>query len=308
MNVENIGQLFNRYVDFINRLSDYNRYNNNIKHLLYIIIPSFIYKYGVENEKVILDCFSKTLIYESDKIANNHVSAFFGRNLRHIDSNYQIDSYVIINKKTTNNFIELLDAIIHEFNHAINSIKNEMKIDDKNIYLRTGISYIKYDKSDITKPISKNDNYILEEIINTKQTSDIMNWLNTLNSVNINNYEVTNLIDILKSEFGKQYTSQAYLLQSYVCKTLVDNKSFMRTLEKLRYAGQVDEIEYWFDNITGRVGDFNKINSLLLDLSSNEEKMISAKIFKNKYVNNIRKINNSIVAIIDTFNNNCVYK
>ena len=308
MNVENIGQLFNRYVDFINRLSDYNRYNNNIKHLLYIIIPSFIYKYGVENEKVILDCFSKTLIYESDKIANNHVSAFFGRNLRHIDSNYQIDSYVIINKNTTNNFIELLDAIIHEFNHAINSIKNEMKIDDKNIYLRTGISYIKYDKSDITKPISKNDNYILEEIINTKQTSDIMNWLNTLNSVNINNYEVTNLIDILKSEFGKQYTSQAYLLQSYVCKTLVDNKSFMRTLEKLRYAGQVDEIEYWFDNITGRVGDFNKINSLLLDLSSNEEKMISAKIFKNKYVNNIRKINNSIVAIIDTFNNNCVYK
>ncbi len=308
MNVENIGQLFNRYVDFINRLSDYNRYNNNIKHLLYIIIPSFIYKYGVENEKVILDCFSKTLIYESDKIANNHVSAFFGRNLRHIDSNYQIDSYVIINKNTTNNFIELLDAIIHEFNHAINSIKNEMKIDDKNIYLRTGISYIKYDKSDITKPISKNDNYILEEIINTKQTSDIMNWLNTLNSVNINNYEVTNLIDRLKSEFGKQYTSQAYLLQSYVCKTLVDNKSFMRTLEKLRYAGQVDEIEYWFDNITGRVGDFNKINSLLLDLSSNEEKMISAKIFKNKYVNNIRKINNSIVAIIDTFNNNCVYK
>ena len=308
MNVENIGQLFNRYVDFVNSLSDYNSYNNNIKHLLYIIIPSFIYKYGVENEKVILDCFSKTLIYESDKIANDHVSAFFGRNLRYIDSNYQIDSYVIINKNTTNNFIELLDAIIHEFNHAINSIKNEMKIDDKSIYLRTGISYIKYDKSDITKPISKNDNYILEEIINTKQTSDIMNWLNTLDSANINNYEVTNLINRLKSEFGKQYTSQAYLLQSYVCKTLIDNKSFMRTLEKLRYAGQVDEIEYWFDNITGRVGDFNKINSLLLDLSSNEEKMISAKIFKNKYVNNIRKINNSIVAIIDTFNNNCVYK
>ena len=78
MNVQSIGQLFDRYVDFINKLSNYNDYNNNIRHLLYIIIPSFIYKYGIENEKAILDCFSKTLIYESDKITNNHVSALFG--------------------------------------------------------------------------------------------------------------------------------------------------------------------------------------------------------------------------------------
>ena len=53
---------------------------------------------------------------------------------------------IILNEYKTASFTSLIDSIVHEYNHAVNSINNEIKCDDKTISLRTGISYMVYDK------------------------------------------------------------------------------------------------------------------------------------------------------------------
>ena len=51
----------------IDKISDMYNYDSNIRHLLYIIIPAFIIKYGVQKEKLIIDAFKKIRIVSSDK-------------------------------------------------------------------------------------------------------------------------------------------------------------------------------------------------------------------------------------------------
>ena len=42
---------------FIDQISDRYEYDDNMRHLLYIIIPAFVIKYGIKNESLILNTF-----------------------------------------------------------------------------------------------------------------------------------------------------------------------------------------------------------------------------------------------------------
>ena len=42
---------------YIDEICDRYNYDNNIRHLLYVIIPAFIIKYGFNKEKLILNAF-----------------------------------------------------------------------------------------------------------------------------------------------------------------------------------------------------------------------------------------------------------
>ena len=41
--------------EFIDNVSNQYNYDSNIRHLLYIIIPAFVIKYGIQKEKLILN-------------------------------------------------------------------------------------------------------------------------------------------------------------------------------------------------------------------------------------------------------------
>ena len=51
---------FNRYISFVDGISNEMDYPNSIRHLLYVVVPAFIINYGVDNERLILECFRKT--------------------------------------------------------------------------------------------------------------------------------------------------------------------------------------------------------------------------------------------------------
>lgn len=288
---------------FIDRICDFYGYDSNLRHLLYIIIPAFIMKYGISKEKLILDTFKNIIIIKSNK-KSEFLKAYYLSLPKYINNEYISMKQIVIYNYDKISLIELLDTLVHEFNHAVNSFLNEIVQDDKYILLRTGLTYRAYRKSDLSF-IKKDPSFILEEIINTKQTEDIINIIKGFDS---NNSSISNTIFSINGETENRYNSNSYFLQGYTCKEILKNRTFISTLEELRIAGEVSEIEKWFDDIFGKSGKYKEFISLLNELYNLENDYSKKKIFKFLVLNKIRDTSNSIKKIIDVFNNNLAFK
>ena len=263
INDENINRFFYKYKEFVDNLCKKYYYPINIKHVLYLIVPAFVIKYGLKEEKNILYCFEKTPIYigKTNKFGEK---AYFNRkicsNYEGTDIKYYVEREIVINDYHDISLIDLIDSIVHEFNHAVNSIINEIKWNDEEISLRTGLAYIYFYRENINKVKSRSKNIMLEEIINTTQTESIIDIINSFNNCEINNEEIKNTLYSLKHIINTAgYKSSAYYFQNYICKELMNNKTFIPTIESLRYKGDIDDIEHWFDNITNIRGSYNKM-------------------------------------------------
>lgn len=297
---------FNRYIDFVNKVSDDMSYSDSIRHLLYVIVPAFIIKYGMQNENLILNCFRNTTIYLSDNMPNDNVNAYFYRKIIKSESYYS-KKFVIIRKNDLTKYITFIDSIIHEFNHAINSSLNEILINDEYILLRTGLSHIKYDLS--CNPILKDKSFVLEEVINTKQTIDVINIISDMASYNIENIEIRNLIMAINSEIKNiDYSSDAYYIETTIAKPLLENKTFFSTIQTFRLKGEESGIGDWFDSITGNVGDYSSLVDLFWDIYKLGLSFSKGGIFNFFIIRKIRKKRSRIEEIISLFNNNCFYK
>ena len=139
---EFINNLINQEIEFSNQLSLKYHYPENITHLLYVIVPAFILKYG--NKQLLEKCFSSVPILINDKQDQVYQAYYFSKPL--YDNNEIITTKGIVLKNYKNiGLMQLLDNLVHEFNHAVNSIQNEIKIED-DILIRTGVSYNYFDK------------------------------------------------------------------------------------------------------------------------------------------------------------------
>ncbi len=287
----------------IDEICDIYHYDDNIRHILYVIIPAFVLKYGYEKESVIINTFKETKIISSNK-EDNVRKAYYSSTPCILEGTYKTRKHMVIQNYNNITLIELIDYLVHEFNHAVNSYVNEMKTTVKYIYLRTGLTYRIYQKDTCTF-IKKHSSYILEEIINTKQTADIINIIKRLDQ---SNPIISNTIYAINAETSNTYQSEAYYLQSYVCKEILANRTFISTLEKLRINGEVYEINKWFDDITGQNGSYKDLNELLVEIYNLEIKYLSQKYFKKRTIEKIRYTSDKIIKIINKFNQNVIFK
>lgn len=296
--------IINKYKKIVDDISEKYNYDKNLKSILYIIIPAFIIKYGINNENIIINTFN-TIPIEIENEMNETNPAYFIRKIHKTNNNYMIIRKIIIKDYNIIKPLNLLDSLIHEYNHAINSIKNELTISNSEIILRTGISLFKYDKD--LKLISKENN-TLEEIINTNDVSDIINLIKDFNKYDIENIDIKSTIDFFHNKINNKYKSNSYLLQSTVCKTLLSNRTFINTLSNLRFKGEINDINNWFDNITTQKNSFKKLNDLLNDSLYKEKCLNNKKLFKQRIINKIKNNIIEIKHIIELFNNNCIIK
>lgn len=307
LNQENINSFLNKYITFVNDLSNKYNYKDNIKHLLYVIVPAFVAKYGVSNENSILECFKKVKIYTNES-KDPLVTATFNRILKGDNNKYYTEKYVMINNYSDSSLPLLIDNIVHEFNHAINSLNNEIYFDDKVIRVRTGLSTLNYDKKTL-KFIEKSKEIALEEILNTAQTEEIVNIINSFGRYSIENNELSNMFYALKNEISSEgYTSDAYSYQKYICKELIDNKTFAPTINNLRFKGFITDIPDLFDNVVGKKGSYSKLNLLLTDMHNLIIKYSDSKFFKQRILNNIRDKSNDVASLIREYENKCIFK
>ena len=57
----NSNSVIEREKEYIDEISNRYDYDSNIRHLLYIIIPAFIIKYGLDKEKLVLNTFKSII-------------------------------------------------------------------------------------------------------------------------------------------------------------------------------------------------------------------------------------------------------
>lgn len=299
-----INNLIDTEISFSNELALKYNYPDNITHLLYIIIPAFILKYGSNNKKLIEDCFSNVPIIINDK-QDKIYQAYYFSNPKYVNNEISITKGIVLSNYKDIGLMQLLDNLVHEFNHAINSIQNEI-IREKNILIRTGINYNYFDSN--LKFIKKGDEIILEEVINTKQTEMIIDIIKNFNNYDINNTIVNNTLYSIYHSIDSNYRSNSYLLETMICRKLLENKTFLSTLETLRFEGEVSEIHNFFDTIVGKDGSLSELCVYLNKILELQKSLINTKLFKFIKINKIKEYNNKSLEIVERFNKNTIYK
>ena len=306
MDNNKINSIIDNSIKIADDLGKKYNYPSNITHLFYLIIPAFIIKYGLENERLILDSFMKIPVLINDKQDQVHQAYYTSRPV-YINDQIITHKGIVLNNYQNISLLQLIDNLVHEFNHAINSINQELTIIDDKLYIRTGLTAIIYNKNNLTV-IGKQDNSILEEIINTKQSEMIIDIINSLSNYEINNSTVVSTLYSIKNSIENSYQSNAYLLQSLVCKNLIENKTFFSTIENLRFKGNVNDIESWFDTITGKDGSYNRLIELLRQTIDYQVELSKKKKFKYFIINKIKKLNQEAMSIVKLFDQNCNYR
>ena len=225
---------------------------------------------------------------------------------------YNEDKKIVFNKGIVlrnyddTTLMGLLDNLVHEYNHAINSINYELIIDDY-VKVRTGISFNIFNKQTL-EFIKKTDYITLEEVINTKQTEKVIDIIKDFNNYEIKDITVKNTLYSINHSAPFGYKSNSYLLESIVCKKLMENKTFISTFEKLRFDGYIEDLNNWFDTITGEVNSFLRLSQLLSKMLDLIIKLANTFWFKNNKINKIRSLTQDALEIVDKFNNNTIYK
>ena len=293
-------KLLTKYKSKIDLISEKYQYTNNIKHLLYIIIPAFVIKYGLKEEPLILNCLNEVPIFITGKEDPKYQALYISYPIEK-NNEIKIKKQILLNRYEGLPYLNLIDNIIHEFNHAVNSFKKSILYKDNNFYLRTGLSTIKYDLNNFKK-IEKSKEIILEEIINSKQTETIIEIIKSLSSLQIENIEIQNALLSIKGSIKDKYTSNSYYVLKHYCQTLLNNQTFFLTLENLRINGNIFDIEDWFNHIYGS-NKYQTLINLLYNIYElqNKEKVL----FK---VKKIKKIGLKIIKLSEIFNQNCHIK
>lgn len=304
LNQEEFSNFLKRYKEVVDDISRVYGYDSNITHLLYVIVPAFVFKYGLREESYILNLFKSVRIVVDDK-KDLVYQAAFSRSLMFDNQEYVSRKFIYLYNYDSISLMQLLDNLVHEFNHAVNSLKNEIEVRDDGVYLRTGLTYVVYDKNTL-KSIKSDNSVILEEIINTRQTEIIINMIKDFSKYNINDREIENII--YSVNLGGVYKSNSYYLESSVCRKLLENRTFINTLENLRYRGEVTDLDGWFDNITGRSGSLKRLCSLLTDTIKLEGELATSRLFKSFKINKIKSYISDIFTIVELFNRNCNYR
>ncbi len=285
--------MIEKYIPIIDEIGLKYNYPDNIKHLLYVVLPAFVIKY--KKEQFIIDCLNNIPIVvtgkEDPKIQALYVS------YPYLEDIIKTKKVIFLNRYNNIPFLQLLDNLIHELNHAINSYKNEILIDNEYFYLRTGLTKTKYSIKE-KKIIDKNKSYVLEEIINSKQTENLINIIANLES---DDEAIKNTIYAVKNSINGSYISPAYFSLKYYCQKLLNNKTFLLTLENLRIDGNIDDIEKWFNDIYGEDG-YQQLIDTLFELKELQNK--KGMFVKNK----INKLAIKLIKISNRFNKNCNLK
>ena len=306
INQDNINSIINKYILYVDEISSKFNYESNIKHLLYVIVPAFIIKYGFNNEQTVLKAFRETKII-IDSNLTERVPATFNRNLIFYDNRYQTNKYIMIDTFNNSSLPVIIDNIVHEYNHVVNSINNEIIEEDKIIKIRTGLCTLNYNKSDLTF-IEKSSTNTLEEILNTEQTEEIIKIIKDFSRYSIDNEEVNNALFAINKEVSDDYKSDAYTYQKNLCIDLVNNKTFAPTINSLRLKGNIQDIPSLFDNVMGKSGSYKELNKISTDIHNLIIKYSYSKLFKNMLLNKLREKARYVSHIIEEYERKCIFK
>jgi len=139
-------------------------------------------------------------------------------------------------------------SLITSLNSKINSVNNGKVYSNGLFYERTGVSLTNTFGSKFTK---------IEEELNSLQTEDIIERLKQLGRYNVDNQELSKLINEIKNDDNNTIVSNEV-------ENLYSNSAFRRNINNARMSGNV--------NVLNRYNElFTQIENIITNKSSNKE-------------------------------------
>lgn len=211
------------------------------------------------------------------------VKALYARRIYKKGKDIRTKAKIVIRKNDINDLNDLLDEVVHEYNEAINTYNNELDIDNNQVVARRGLEL-----KVMTKRLKTNKifNTLLEEVINAYQSEEILSLLKD------DDFNIENNVNTVK-----------YRKESFLIKDLLNNSSFMKSLNQARLTGNIKEFEQTiYDKF--KVKNFLfKLNNLLEESNSLEKSFKKKEIFKfiikRKLEVNRDRINNLILSVTE---------
>ena len=136
----------------------------------------------------------------------------------------------------------------------------------------------------------------------------IIDIIKSFNDYDIKNTVVKNTLYSIYHSIDSNYRSNSYLLESMICRKLLENKTFLSTLETLRFEGEVSEIHNFFDTIVGKDGSLLELCKYLNKILELQMVLLKTKWFKSVKINKIKDYNTKALEIVERFNQNTIYK
>ena len=211
------------------------------------IIHAFLDTEIIYSTESVVDALKKYTNNTSDKIemlAESNALGFFY---------YDFDSIGIMQRKIfffeicVYSYGEILECIVHEINHVVNSM-NEVRVDgDDYISIRTGLSNSIFHVDGTIVQEKK----ALEEVYNALQTCDIIDCIFSFAQYDIKDPNIRESIERLKSDHQYGYRCQGYSLLTPIFKPLYDCDRFNLVVRESRLEGTLDKIELAFDSEAG---------------------------------------------------------
>lgn len=176
---------------------------------------------------------------------------------------------------------ESLNSFCHEMGHQIknqlNSIQHKDNDDTYECVLRSGM-YLKrvtVDKDDLSTVQEEAFN-ILEEVINTIQTTEALEYLSSLKNIDVDD----NVLDLInRINYRKLKKDYGYDLMVKLFRKLWDDDKFRLLIENNIIEGNIEDIVENFDSFADNPNLLRMIADTLdkIDLTYNESKIINIK-------------------------------
>ena len=215
----------------------------------------------------------------------------------------QTSPYLICTTHHKNPVI-LLNSFVHEMSHLIKSFLDVRRRETKDLIYcnRSGLAYsqLKYDRK--TDCLTQTDYYsILEEVINTVQTTEMMEMIKSLDGI-IPDKEIQDYLDSLDKDSLTDDIGYNVPLETF--KQLWKSDSFKELIEENIVEGNTDIVEEEFNSIVGE-NALDNLSDILEDLfyivdlteteEAEEELLIElrkkAEKIINKYIQSIKRYN-----------------
>ena len=270
---EVVNQLFDYSKCMVDSLTKKNSQDEDIKNILYLVFAGMVSYYGYENINDICKAFSNKFIYDSKrqffkyikdkniKVSNinDTMGTFIQRaSLKNtpFGDYYNVDNTIFIFKSVFYDMIELIDTVVHEYNHLLNSLNKPIVDIDSKIYLRCGLRLTSFDEKN--NPVY---NYNIEEGMNVLQTMQIVNKILYFSNFSIKDKKLADILNHIKNS---DYNSKGHGYESVInlIGPLYQNSSFKSLVNSTRITGNVKTFSDYFDRKTYG-GAYNELCSSL---------------------------------------------
>ena len=277
-----------------------------LRVLQYVIFAGMISYYGFEYVDTIYKAFADPNFYYTNSslseimesnnifdpsvensIKNGDVGAFvllrFGKNgLGKLYVNRDI--YIIYTNDS--NPDELLEKVVHEVNHVINSINNPICIKGGNEAVRSGLSIIGL----VDAERSYN---MLEESVNVLQSAEIVEHILAFTQCDVKNAEIKRLLDKIKYAYGSKREGLGYENVVPLIRPLYLNSEFNKVVKRQRMVGRIVPIKEHFERKVGD-GSYNEFCKTLDELEVSSNSFWKSAFLDSKVKTYINRYNKSI--------------